>query len=189
MSVCGWVISGSTPLPPALYCPADTKSYLRPSTTTTLSFFMSNQICRLAANKSTDPVLIPVDSLQSVRCHRVLEGQDSLVWWYSQTACSCPVVCWCSPRREGPAGSSCACCWNIAPARTWVIIVLSRSHLRLSLSYCFNTKSLMAAVSGSEKASGPWYVSKHLSKEAPPSRKYFVMKTLQLFNIPFQWWP
>ena len=44
--------------------------------------------------------------------------------------------------------------------------------------YCFNIKSLMAAVSGSEKASGPWYVSKHLSKEVPPSRKYFVLKTL-----------
>ena len=53
MSVCGWVISSSTTLPPALYCPADTKSYIRPSSNTTLSFFMSNQICRLAANKST----------------------------------------------------------------------------------------------------------------------------------------
>ena len=50
----------------------------------------------------------------------------------------------------------------------------------LSLSpYCFNIKSLMAAVSGSEKASGPWYVSKHLSNEVPPSGKYFVKKTLE----------
>ena len=31
------------------------------------------------------------------------------------------------------------------------------------------TKSLTAAVSGSEKAVGPWYVSKHLSLEDPPA--------------------
>ena len=31
-------------------------------------------------------------------------------------------------------------------------------------------KSLMAAVSGSEKPAGPWYVSKHLSLDDPPSR-------------------
>ena len=29
----------------------------------------------------------------------------------------------------------------------------------------------MAAVSGSENAPGPWYVSKHLSLDAPPSAK------------------
>ena len=29
---------------------------------------------------------------------------------------------------------------------------------------------LCFAVSGSEKASGPWYVSKHFLKEAPPSK-------------------
>ena len=32
-------------------------------------------------------------------------------------------------------------------------------------------KSRMAAVSGSENAPGPWYVSKHLSLDAPPSAK------------------
>ena len=47
-----------------------------------------------------------------------------------------------------------------------------QSQARL-YQYCYwlMMKSRMAAVSGSENAPGPWYVSKHLSLDAPPSAK------------------
>ena len=44
---------------------------------------------------------------------------------------------------------------------------------------CLSMKSLMAAVSGSEKPLGPWYVSKHLSNEAPPSKNERLLLNLK----------